>query len=320
MKEELKKKIVYYGSISPSAHNTQPWSFKLEENSVDILLDNTRVLDYSDPNKWETYLSMGACLGNVIEAAKALDSFKEYILFPDRGNPILVARVILKEPTRGEDKDRIKVIEKRHTNRSDYLDRTVSRDYIEEWKRIGNENGVRIQMVTDKGKISSIADLEYEANISAFSDAKFRKELSGWIRNNLTKAHDGMPGYITNIPLPMSFLGQWLVKNFNIGKMQGGIEKKWILSAPLIMIVTVKGPVPTNLLRIGLTFEKIVLNITEKGLVYAPLGAVIETPKVSKKLKELLNLDGTPVMLVRVGYSNKQYKKAPKRTVEEVLI
>src|SRR3989344_1824285 len=237
--DKLIKQVLYYGTIAPSSHNTQPWSFKVINSTVEVYVDDKRTLKYSDPKKWQ---------------------------------------------------------------------------------KMATSDMVSAIIVGDRTKIKEIAQLQYDATMKAFSDKKFREELSLWVRNNLTRAHDGMPGYVTNIPLLLSFLGSWMIKNINIGKMQGGVEKKWILSSPTILILTIKKNNPENLLKAGQVFEQIAIDVTANSLVYAPLGAIIETPEVSKKLKSLLSIDETPVMLIRIGYSNKRYKFAPKRKVEEVLI
>lgn len=316
----LIKKIIYYASLSPSAHNTQPWKFKVTDNNIEFYLDKSRALGYSDPKKWETYLSLGACLENIISASRALGILGEVTILPNGENDSLIARIKISDSVGKTDKNILEVIKLRQTNRSNYLNKQVSPDLIEKWKVLVGKSSINVTMITDSNIIKQIADMQYEATLMAFSDKKFREELSRWVRHNLTKAHDGMPGYATNIPLPMSFLGPWMVRNINIGKMQGEMEKKWVLSAPLIMIFGIKSDSKKSLIEAGSIFEQIALDITASGLVYAPLGAVIEMPQVNGELRKLLGTSENLVMLVRIGYSDKKYKFSPKRTVDEVLI
>ena len=318
--DKLIKQVLYYGTIAPSSHNTQPWSFKVINSTVEVYVDDKRTLKYSDPRKWETYLSLGACLTNLLEAAKAYDALEKVNIFPEVSNRKLIAQIILKKGSKSVNFNLLRAIKQRQTNRSNYLSKSVSVDLLKKWQKMATSDMVSAIIVGDRTKIKEIAQLQYDATMKAFSDKKFREELSLWVRNNLTRAHDGMPGYVTNIPLLLSFLGSWMIKNINIGKMQGGVEKKWILSSPTILILTIKKNNPENLLKAGQVFEQIAIDVTANSLVYPPLCAIIETPEVSKKLKSLLNTDETPVMLIRIGYSNKRYKFAPKRKVEEVLI
>lgn len=318
--DDLMKKIIYFGSLSPSAHNTQPWEFKLKNNFIELYRDKRRSLGYSDPKGWETYLSLGACLTNLLESAKALGVLGGVRILPNGEENNLIAQIDVQNNKLALNEEFLDIIEKRQTNRSIYLNKEVPENLIKGWKRFGQEISVGLIPITNSELIRKVAEIQKEATLSFFSDKKFREELSHWVRNNLTKQHDGMPGYVTNIPLPMSFLGPWMIKKMNIGKMQAGMEKSWILSAPLILILTINENRPKNLISAGQVFEKIALDIISNGLVYAPLGAAVEMPSTNEKLKILLNIKETPVMLVRVGYSNKKYKNAPKRTVEEILI
>jgi|SRR3989344_2948469 len=318
--EDLIRQILYYGTISPSSHNTQPWAFKFQDNTIELYVNNKRTLKHSDPKKWETYLSLGACLANLLEAAKAYDMFEKVNIFPSTSNRNLIAQIILKKGLKPVNSELLKTITNRQTNRSNYLPKSIPSGLIKKWQRMAENNSTSSIRVTDLEIIKEIAKLQYEATTAAFADKKFREELSLWVRNNLTRAHDGMPGYVTNIPLLLSFLGSWMIKNINIGKMQGGVEKKWILSSPTILILTIKKNNPESLLKAGQVFEQIAIDVTANNLVYAPLGAIIETPEVSQKFKKLLGTNDTPVMLIRIGYSSKRYKFAPKRKVEEVLI
>src|SRR6185369_8977878 len=63
--------LLKFASIAPSSHNTQPWKFRLTENSIEILPDFDRSLAYSDPANRELFLSLGTCVANLILASKA---------------------------------------------------------------------------------------------------------------------------------------------------------------------------------------------------------------------------------------------------------
>ncbi|MEX2054805.1 MAG: hypothetical protein WD972_01360, partial [Candidatus Andersenbacteria bacterium] len=66
---DLKEQILPSMVMAPSAHNTQPWQFRIAENSIDVFVDWKRHLTVSDPTQRELYLSLGCTIFNGIVAA-----------------------------------------------------------------------------------------------------------------------------------------------------------------------------------------------------------------------------------------------------------
>ena len=52
--------ILYYASLAPSGHNTQPWTVRLENQAIWIGTDSARWLPKVDPGNREVMLSVGA--------------------------------------------------------------------------------------------------------------------------------------------------------------------------------------------------------------------------------------------------------------------
>lgn len=61
--------LVHYAIMAPSGHNTQPWKFRIQENTISIFPDFSRRLPVVDPLDRELYISLGCALENLIVAA-----------------------------------------------------------------------------------------------------------------------------------------------------------------------------------------------------------------------------------------------------------
>jgi hypothetical protein len=61
--------LVYYASLAPSGHNTQPWKFQIEENKILIYPDLNRRLPVVDADNHALYISLGCALENLVIAA-----------------------------------------------------------------------------------------------------------------------------------------------------------------------------------------------------------------------------------------------------------
>lgn len=62
-------KIIEYAIKAPSGHNTQPWKFKLMDNSIEIHPDFDCSLPVVDSNHRELYISLGCAAENLCLAA-----------------------------------------------------------------------------------------------------------------------------------------------------------------------------------------------------------------------------------------------------------
>lgn len=64
--QESIKEILKYGILAPSTHNTQPWLFKVKDNSVEIYYDPKLKLPEADKEGRDLYISMGCLIENII--------------------------------------------------------------------------------------------------------------------------------------------------------------------------------------------------------------------------------------------------------------
>ena len=82
--------------LAPSSHNTQPWWFRVGEDTVELFADRTRSLPVNDPFDRELTISCGAALTNLVVAARAGSLEPQVDVLPDPGEPDLLARVVLR--------------------------------------------------------------------------------------------------------------------------------------------------------------------------------------------------------------------------------
>ena len=62
--------ILYFASLAPSGHNSQPWAIRVEKKGQWVIqMDPTRRLPAVDPNNRELLLSLGCFVENLVLAA-----------------------------------------------------------------------------------------------------------------------------------------------------------------------------------------------------------------------------------------------------------
>ncbi len=316
MKREIKQ-ILQYTAIAPSSHNTQPWVVSVEDNVIYLHADFSRRLKHSDPENRELYISLGTALQNTLYAASGLGYKYSLEYFPENDTKTAAAVSIKLGSRKKVQKHILAAMRQRHSNRNIYEDKEITASTSENWRGITSDLGVALNIVREKEKRSEIAEIVADATKDAMADKEFRNELSLWLRHNWTRAHDGMPGYGSNMPTLLSFLSPFVVKNFNVGSAQAKLEKKWIESSPVLIIVSGSGSI-LDWVKAGQAYERIVLDATEKGIKSATITAAIEIGQYYKKLMRISGLKKRPLVMFRMGYCEKIPKTTPKRTVAEI--
>ena len=82
-----------YATLAPSSHNSQPWRFMVDGDTISLLADRTRSLPVVDPYDRELLISCGAALLNLRAALAHFGHGFAINLFPTELEPDLLARV-----------------------------------------------------------------------------------------------------------------------------------------------------------------------------------------------------------------------------------
>jgi hypothetical protein len=107
-------------TLAPSMHNTQPWRFRVlrASQTIELHADPSRMLPYGDPHGRAVHIACGAALFNLRLAVAVAGREPVVRLFPDPGQPQLLAALRLAGPYRPSEADTElrAVIAARHTN------------------------------------------------------------------------------------------------------------------------------------------------------------------------------------------------------------
>lgn len=84
-----------YAALAPAQNGWQPWHFRMTDTYLELLIKNKPTLEAIDPDKRELIIGCGAALLYLKLALKHFGCLGRVALFPDLGEPTLVARVHL---------------------------------------------------------------------------------------------------------------------------------------------------------------------------------------------------------------------------------
>lgn len=320
--EKQIQEMIYHATLAPSGHNTQPWLFSIETNSVFIYPDYSRRLAIVDPDDHALFISLGCALENLIIAANHAGYRAQVNYFPPEKDKECIKVTLYKEETEG-DTDLFNAIPNRQSNRSKYDGNPIPSADLEELEKAGKMDGVSLRIFTDAKELEPIIELVKEANILQFQDQSFIRELIQWIRFSKKEAltrRDGLNAASMGLPFVPTILGKFIISHF--ATPNGEAEKcaRLIRGSSGLILFIAKSNDKKSWINVGRSFERVALKATVLNIKHAHLNMPCEVLDVRKKLQRHLGLENAhPLLLVRIGYANPR-PKSFRRAVEDVLV
>jgi len=302
-----------YAILAPSGHNTQPWRFTQDKQSLLLHADNSRSLPYSGVQANEPHVSLGCCLGVLELAAKGFGYSLaiDYHLSGDLVAAVRLSGKIAADPSL------LEAITRRVSNRSLYDTAGLPDKLIQGFTKTTFKN-VSTRTISKQSDISFIAEKTREATYRTFGDKEFRTELSKWVRNNITKQHDGMPGFVQGIPTPPSLFAKHIIKRLDVSKDQAKKDSSRILHSADLLLINVKDPGKEALLNAGRLYAQICVLAQQQGIASSGLGTAIVDPEAKKEIAESFRLDSQPIAIIRLGKTGRHARHTPRWPISKV--
>lgn len=303
-----------YGILAPSGHNTQPWRIKVQGGRLLLTAHQGRHLPYSGAMAAEPYVSLGAYLETVRLAARGFgyDVHIEYSLADTATVTVAL------EGTIQADTSLLTAITHRVSNRHSYDTEDIPASLLEQVTQTDLKQASTFT-TKKQGDITFLAEQTRVATETIMSDPLFRNELSHWVRNNLTKRHDGMPGFVQGIPTPPSLVAKHVIKHINVSKGQGKKDADRIANAPALILVLVKHSNAAAYLDAGRLYASICIRAQQQGLATSGVGAAAIDPATRQAIVEHFQLPYLPLAVIRIGHTQRAARHTPRWPLEAVM-
>jgi hypothetical protein len=318
--------VLAIGLHTPSAHNTQPFKFKMiNDNEAELYIEETRLLPITDPPSRQIHISCG-CFLELVRIGASLISHKAIITYFPQGNyaptdfgkkPIatikLIKDTVVEHPL-------AEYIFTRHTSRLPYNGDMIGNDVFEKMREEANplfskiifknnttELTPYLQLFKDAMKLeaNTLAANEETRKMWRFTDEEVKSE-----RNGLTWEAQGMRGV-------SKLFAKKFVKNTqeswnqskNIDKGIASFSKGIDSSKGIIYWVT-----ETNTIKDWINCGHDIMNfwlvLTKYNLYCHPLNQAIqefgEMSTLRTKLDNMMGIkEGQKIqMIIRIGKSD----------------
>jgi hypothetical protein len=287
---------------APSVHNTQPWRFVLDGDSLQIHVDPSRQLQVLDPRGSRALVSCGSALFNARVALAASGYRVSVERLPDPGNPQLVARVVIDEsagPGEAALTQLDPMIDVRRMNRRRFSDELVPSQVVDALVDAANIEGGEVTPIVRPDDRLATTRLALLADRIEKTDPAYRAELRAWTSDDSGR-WDGVPAYA--VP---AHAAPYLNRRSgdDIAESHLGTDGAGALSSgtECLLLVGSIDDDPLGWLRAGEALERMLLEITRRGYAASTRSQVIEVASTNERLRQELRLEMHPHALLRVG-------------------
>ena len=317
------RRVVELACRAPSVHNTQPWSWRIGPDRIDLYADWSRQLLVSDPEGRNLVVSCGAALHHAQVAAAAFGLDSVVTRFPDPLSTRHLASLAL-APAAYPHPDAaagLRALELRTTDRQRFTDWPIPDERLLKVAASITQDGVHGVALTDVADRFRVELLVSAALAVQADDEALAAEQRLWLDHS---NRDGIP--TRAVPA-----GDGSAPNqrsrFTLGRSapdpDDGRPLVRIGSDGLIVIGT-DADDRLAWLRAGEALSTLWLHATADSLAVVPLSQVVEVTETRQSLRFEV-LDGTlhPQILVRMGWQElglSRRRPTPRRPVDDVLL
>lgn len=298
---------------APSSHNSQPWVFRFNSESVELLADRTRALPVNDPDDRELVVSCGAALFHLRIAALHLGLTAKTTLLPDESDPDLLARVELATAAQapGPVADLVKAIPRRFTCRQRFTAEPVPAAVLAELAHAAREEWGELVVLASEAARRDAAALIAEGDAMLWANPSWRRELAAWMHPR--RRGDGL--VVPGLAWPVA---QWVVRSFDMGGGVAAKDQQLAEHSPVLALLTTVANRPRCWLEAGQALARVLLTACSFGLQASYLNQPVQVAVLRPRLTGLAGA-GVPQVLLRIGYPEAEQPASPRRAVEEVV-
>lgn len=311
------ERVLAAAIAAPSLHNSQPWRFALQRNSIELRADLDRTLPATDPDGRALRLACGAALFNLRTAVSALGWGAAIDVNRSPGDAELLARItpLGPRPAPPEDVALAQAIPRRRTARRPMTSTRLPPGTVEELRRAARREGCLMVLLRPEA-VETVRRLTTTAHRLQLADPGFRREWRAWTGRGDGTA-DGVP--LTaggNLPPPGERL---VVRDFTAGTGREPPPDRGFEADPSLGVLGTFHDLPAGWLQAGQALERVLLTATAGGLATGFVSAPIEVPAVRAELRTALGDALFPQMVLRFG-QGPQPTSTPRRPLREVVV
>jgi len=319
-RDEQLRFLLQYAILAPSGHNTQPWTFKIIPEGIEVYADFSKALGIIDHGDRELLMSVGAAITNLRVAAAHFGFATTVHHQPRPESSLPVVLVTLTESSAPDTRllSLFGAIRRRHTNRHPFDGETIPHDAVTALCDVADLYPENLSLLMPWMQRQT-ADLVAFADRALMASAGLRDELANWIRPSNSAEVDGICADALGVPPIASGAAAWLLRHFDLGPWQANRDHDLVKDASLLMLVSADDD-RTSLVNAGEILEDLLLTITRAGLHYSFMNQPIQVSELRGRVGTLSRCKKPPQLLLRIGHATEADAPMPRRPLKSVMM
>jgi len=305
--DEVGRAVLYYASLAPSGHNSQPWTVRVvDQNEWIVGADPRRRLPAVDPHNREAMLSIGAFAENLAAAAGTfgLKAEMEFMAADPFEQDIIKVNLIQAKAVDYP----LQRITGRMTVKQKYLPHEIKKEDLQVLSKPFSGNMFYFPRGTEHADCIAEGAIENFRLQSERDEAQH--ELVQWLRLSNSDAERCRDGLTVEGMEIQGFKG-WFVRNFVNPEdfLKPDFRKQGVdHTAELArqgggwFVITSQGRTVSDLIDTGRRFERMALLARERNIAIQPMTQCLEEEAGLNQIAANHREDIIPQFILRVGY------------------
>ena len=297
---------------APSVFNTQPWSWRITGDTMELFADPERQLDTVDKEGRLLLLSCGTALHHA-RVALAAAGVDVSVSTDISGNRLATLR--LAGSTAPALTDLAAAIPERHSDRRAFGERPVTEQELTTLRRLVEAEGAYLHVVRPD-QVAELAISAERAALAERDDPAYQAELARWT-SRPDFAGDGVPPAAGVRPE----LRRVPIRDYDPSGSQAQPAGDAHDQGTAYVILFGRSDTPAELLRGGEALSALLLRATADGLSTSVISDAIEAEWPRTLVRGLLAGIGEPYVVVRLGYlpDSSPPPATPRRDPRDVI-
>jgi nitroreductase len=299
---------------APSVHNTQPWLWRVAENSIHLHSNPSLQLPSTDPDSRDLTISCGIALNHCVVAFAALGWLAKVHRFPNPADSSHLAAIELEPyPATEVDVALAAAILRRRTDRRRYGAQQVSAADISLMGARAARAGVMLRNVESLTRLSDLVSEAAHRHANSFA---YLSELSTWSGRYASQA--GVPARSTTPLDPATVIPRRAFAGPALSEPPSPADDNAV-----VLALGTRDDDAVARLRAGEATGAVLLTATALGLATCPITEPLEIKEIRDEVgADVFGASGYPQMLLRIGWAPPDAEPlpaTPRRPLSDVV-